>query len=152
MKQWKSVDDVLDFAIGEEEAAVTFYTGLAKQARNAAVREVFEGFAKEEKAHKAKLQGVRIGDQMLTANDKVVDLQIADYVVAAAAGPDMTYQDALTVAMKKEKASFALYTRLAEMATDAELRKLFFALAQEEAKHKLRFEMEYDDFLRKAEQ
>ena len=32
---------------------------------------------------------------------------------------------------------------------DPELRKMFLSLAQEEAKHKLRFEIEYDDEIMK---
>jgi rubrerythrin len=57
----------------------------------------------------------------------------------------MTYQEALLFAMKSEKAAFTLYTKLAEVADDAALARIFQSLAQEEAKHKLRFEVEYDD-------
>jgi len=49
--------------------------------------------------------------------------------------------------MNKEKAAFRLYTSLSERAEDAALKELFAALAQEESKHKLRFEVEYDDFV-----
>jgi rubrerythrin len=74
-----------------------------------------------------------------------MDLRISDYVVASAPGPDISYQDALILAMKKEKAAFRLYNDLAGLADDEGLRDLFLALAQEEAKHKLRFEVEYDE-------
>ena len=47
--------------------------------------------------------------------------------------------------MKQEKAAFKLYTDLAVVAPDEDLRDLLLSLAQEEAKHKLRFEVEYDD-------
>ena len=60
---------------------------------------------------------------------------------------DISYQDALILAAKKEKAAFRLYTKLSDLAQDTELKQLFAALAQEEAKHKLRFEVEYDDFI-----
>ena len=79
--------------------------------------------------------------------ENVADLKIADYVVNVKASPNMSYQDALVVAMNKEKAAFRLYTSLAERASDAGLKELFNALAQEESKHKLRFEVEYDDFV-----
>ena len=61
--------------------------------------------------------------------------------------PDMSYRDALIVAMKKEKAAFRLYSDLAASAPDEALKKTFLGLAQEEAKHKLRFEVEFDDLL-----
>ena len=61
----------------------------------------------------------------------------------------MTYQDALVLAMSKEKAAFKLYNSLAERAPGNELKSIFLMLAQEESKHKLRFEIEYDDFVLK---
>ena len=49
--------------------------------------------------------------------------------------------------MKAEKNAFVMYTSLAEQADDPDIREMFMALAQEEAKHKLSFEMEYDDLV-----
>jgi rubrerythrin len=57
----------------------------------------------------------------------------------------MDYQDALIVAMKKEKAAFRLYMDLADFTGDEGLKALLVMMAQEEAKHKLRFEVEYDE-------
>jgi rubrerythrin len=51
--------------------------------------------------------------------------------------------------MKEEKAAFRLYTDLAERTPDPAIRQTFLSLAQEEAKHKLRFEIEYDDYILK---
>ena len=76
------------------------------------------------------------------------EVSYSDYQVAVEPNPQMTYQDALTVAMKKEKAAFKLYSDLAATAPDEKTKTLFLALAQEEARHKLRFEIEYDDMLR----
>jgi rubrerythrin len=47
--------------------------------------------------------------------------------------------------MKREKAAYRLYLDLAAVAEAEELTETFLWLAQEEAKHKLRFEIEYDD-------
>jgi rubrerythrin len=47
--------------------------------------------------------------------------------------------------MKAEKAAFTMYTKLAELTDDPSFTRIFRSLAQEEAKHKLRFEIEYDD-------
>jgi rubrerythrin len=49
------------------------------------------------------------------------------------------------MAMKREEAAFNLYTGLAKLAGDEELKRILLALAQEEAKHKLRFEIEYKE-------
>jgi len=47
--------------------------------------------------------------------------------------------------MKREKAAYRLYSDLAAKVQDAEIKKLFEGLAQEEAKHKLYFETQYDE-------
>ena len=74
------------------------------------------------------------------------DLKIGDYLVDIdKSRDDLNYQDALIVAMKEEKAAFKLYTTLAGKTDDPEARAIFLMLAQEEAKHKLRFEIEYDE-------
>ncbi len=46
--------------------------------------------------------------------------------------------------MKKEKAAFRLYLDLAERTENQDIKDVFMTLAQEESKHKLRFEIEYD--------
>lgn len=145
MKQWNSASEILDFAISNEEAAVKFYRYLAEKTDSSSVREVFEGFAREEEQHRAKLLGVKKTNRMESASQKIQDLKIGDYLVAAEPGTDLNYQDALILAMKREKAAFKLYTDLAAATGDTDLRELLLALAQEEAKHKLRFEIEYDE-------
>ena len=147
MIHWNKIDEVLDFAISEEEAAAEFYSGLAERAEHHSMREVFEGFAGEELGHKVKLLAVKAGDVAMGAEGDVPDLKIADYLVDVVPKSDMSYQDALIVAMKKEKAAFKLYQDLASTVQDEKVKAVFLALAQEEAKHKLHFEIEYDNLL-----
>ncbi len=138
-------DEILDFAIAREQEAVEFYTRLAAQAKNAAIREMFTQFAGEERGHKAKLAQVKQGKQLLSAKGEVMDLKIGDYLVSEEPDADLDYAGALILAMKKEKAAFRLYTTLAGQVQDPAIKALLLGLAQEEAKHKLRFEVEYDD-------
>lgn len=145
MNRWNSVDEVLDLAIGEERAAAEFYTQLAGQVKTPGMRQVLEGFAQEELKHKAKLETIKAGGTLRPAQQQVTDLKIADYLVDVAPSQDVSYQGALVLAMKKEKAAFKLYTDLAASTEDDNIRATFLALAQEEARHKLRFEIEYDD-------
>ena len=150
MSEWKSIDDILNFAIEEEEKAAAFYTQLAEKATSDAMRRAFEGFAREEMGHKDKLEAVKAGGTLAPSQKPVMDLKIADYLVDVEPHPDMDYQRAITVAMKKEKAAFKLYSDLAAAALDESTRQVLLALAQEEAKHKLRFEIEYDDMMSEA--
>lgn len=144
MKQWESIDDVLDFAIANEVKATFFYEDLARKVENANLQELFRGFAKEEEGHAAKLRRVKAGARELNHFQNIPDLKIAEYVVENDEEENLDYQGALVLAMKREKAAFKLYTDLANSAGDAEMKELFAGLAQEEAKHKLRFELEYD--------
>jgi len=149
MKKFRSVDEILDFAVGKEEESARFYTDLARRVEKPWMRRVFEDFSREELGHREKILGIKRGRTLLPAAEKVLDLKIGDYLVETEPTPDMEYQDALVLAMKKEKASFKLYSDLAETTDDAGLRATFLALAQEEAKHKLRFEVEYDEYVLK---
>ena len=147
MSQWNSADDILDFAIKNEEEAAQFYTDLAAKSELAPMRKIFEDFAREEMGHKAKLLGVKKSGKMQLATEKILDLKIGDYLVDTEPGAEMDYQQALILAMKQEKAAFKLYTDLAAATDDPDLHGMLLALAQEEAKHKLRFEVEYDDHI-----
>jgi rubrerythrin len=145
MESFTSVDGVLDFAIEREEEAFAFYMNLAGKVERPDMQALFKQFAEEERGHKAKLQGVKQGKKLLPAAKQVLDLKMSDYLVADTATTEMSYQNALILAMKKEKASFKLYTDLAAGAPSDDLKNTFLVLAQEEARHKLRFEVEYDN-------
>ena len=151
MSNFGSVDEVLDFAIKREEESYEFYTDLAGRMDKPWISKIFEGFAREEQGHKAKLQGIKEGGTLASAEKKVMDLKVGDYLVDVEPRPGMDYQEALILAMKNEKAAFKLYHDLAATTEDDAVRGLFMALAEEEAKHKLRFELEYDEtILREA--
>jgi len=148
MATYESVDEILDFAIQNEQEAHDFYMQLAQNMTRPAMKEIFEQFAHEELGHKAKLEDVKAGGALKAAEGKIRSLGIADYVVGGAEpSPQMTYQEALIVAMNAEKRAFKLYNGLAASTDDPGLRELFLGLAQEEAKHKLRFEIEYDEYI-----
>ncbi len=144
---FKSVDEVLDFAIDREQEAYDFYMELAEKTEAAGMKQVFKGFALEEMGHKKKIQKIKEGKMFLPTGKKVSDLKIGDYLVDVKPGPKLDYQEALIIAMKKEKAAFKLYNDLAASTNDSATRELFLGLAQEEAKHKLRFEIEYDNHI-----
>lgn len=147
MNQWQSVEEVLDFAIEREQESADFYNDLAGKMERKYMREAFEGFAREELAHKARIIAIKDGKLLAPAARQVTDLKIGDYLVAEEPTAGMEYQDALILAMKNEKAAFRLYSDLARQAGGGALQTLFRTLAQEEAKHKLRFEIEYDEYV-----
>ena len=144
--KFDSVDAILDFAIGKEEEAAQFYTDMAARMKRPHIKQVFEQFSLEEKSHKAKLQKVKEGKLLLSAKQKVLDLKIVDVMIDNRFDEgDFDIQDAMLAAMNSEKASFKLYNDLANATDKPELKETFLALAQEEAKHKLQFEIDYDE-------
>jgi rubrerythrin len=145
MKQFRNVDDILEFAITEEQKAVDFYENLAKDARSEQMRQVFIEFAGEEIKHKNRLNTIREEGVFSMPKQHVADLKISDYLVNIKPGPRMTYEEVLILAMNKEKASFRLYSDLSEKAPSDQLKQVFLSLAMEESRHKLRFELEYDE-------
>ncbi len=143
----KSVEEILNFAIEKEQDAADFYNSLAAKMNRKGMKDVFAGFAREEMGHKAKLLAVKDGRLMLSAEKKVADLKIGDHLADIELTTNVGYQEALILAMKAEKAAFKLYSDLAAATDNADLRELLLSLAHEEAKHKLRFEVEYDEVI-----
>ncbi len=53
MRTFDAINDILDFAIGEEQSAVDFYVSLAARSKSVQSKKTFESFAQEEMQHKA---------------------------------------------------------------------------------------------------
>ncbi|MBI5208554.1 MAG: ferritin family protein [Elusimicrobia bacterium] len=139
------VDEVLRFAIANEEAAVDFYTRLASGPHQPGLKELFLEFAAEEKKHKARLEKVRSGKKLLKSGAAIArSIDLEDYSTPPAPTGSLDLQEALLLAMKKEKAAFTLYMDMADAACEKEIKDLFLSLARQEANHRSRFEREYD--------
>lgn len=150
MKEFNTIENILDFAIQQEQEAVDFYNVLAAKASSKDMQMVFKSFALEEIGHKARLTRIKGESGLHKWNtEAVADLKIADYITEKEPTDNMDYAEALILAMAKEKNAFRLYTKLADMAPSNELKAVFQSLAREESKHKLRFELEYDDYVLK---
>lgn len=145
MQKFESVEAVLDFAIEREQEAVDLYEGLAAQTDNAALKKTLTSFAGVEAGHKKKLIAAKTNGAVVSGGGPVVDMKVSDYLVEVPPGPNMTLQDALIIAMKREKAAMDLYSDLATMVADPTLNTLFLRLAREEAAHKLTFETAYEE-------
>lgn len=143
-----TAEEILNYAIEREQEAHDFYMDLAKKIERPGMKELLVQFANEELGHRRKLESVKSGKRLLQpSSTPVLDLKIADYTVDVDPKGDLDYQKALILAMKREKASFRLYSDIAKATSDKDMRETFLALAQEEAKHKLRFEIDYDEVI-----
>jgi rubrerythrin len=110
------------------------------------MKNALETFAAEELDHKSRLEL------------ELIKLGIVVDTSAAAKQPDdddaatptmnMEYKDLLSIAMQKEKRSLRLYVDLAAVAKDKPTRDMLLTLAEEEAMHYARFEVEYNILMR----
>ena len=140
-----NIDEILDFAISKEKEAAALYTDLAQRVERPGMREAFLEFAREEEGHKRHLETIKAGQLPALTVREVQGLGIAENLAAPEASGNMTYAESLAFVIKAEQAAQELYTGLAEATDDPNLAAVFSALASEEAKHKKRFEVEYDE-------
>ncbi len=149
MSKVDSNQQALEFAIAKEVEAYHFYLALADRVEDPKMRKVFEDLAEEEVEHKAKLELEVMKLGRTVATEQTPGRSSDEYILAdRALLLDMDYRDMLLLAMEKEDAAFRIYVTLAGSVSDEESREMLLALAQEEVKHKLRFEAEYDALLK----
>ncbi len=136
-------DEVIRFAVQREEEAADSYGKMARQSRSQSARKLLLELREEEMRHKKILLGLT-PKKVKTSGKAVQDLKISDYLLDEPLLPDMTFQDLLIYAAKKEKKSVDLYSCLAFKTDSKDEKKLWQFLAKQELSHKLRLELEYD--------
>ena len=118
---------------------------LAERVDSTEMRKVFEDLAQEELDHKAKLELELMKMGKTVEIRQPPDTPNRNYIVSDTHSLlDMEYKDMLLLGIEKEEAAFRLYVNLVPNAYDSESREVILSLAQEEVRHKLRFQMELD--------
>lgn len=141
-----SYEEILEYAISREVEAYYFCLALAGRVDTLKMRQVFEDLAAEELEHKAKLEleMIKMG-KTLPEQQMPPGRPESDYIMSDSDSLlDMDYTDMLLLGMEKEEAAFRMYVNLIPNAQDEESREMLLAIAEEEVRHKLRFETEYD--------
>jgi rubrerythrin len=141
----RSFDDVVNFAIKQEENSVQFYGDFAKRAKNPGIREFFQELADEQKHHLETLKELDPYGLEEFKLEQVEELHLSDYLVDVTFREDLTYQEALTLAMKKQQKAYEFYVSWKDKCIHEKTHKVFEMLGQEELKHKRRLEEVYDD-------
>ena len=143
----KDFRDVIQFALEKEKEAVAFYEKCGELTTRSGMKKAFSEMADEEKKHVRMLENFKPEHVDKGRLREIPDLKISDYLVDKDFSPEMSYQDLLILAMKREEKSHDLYEGLAREGGDPSVVKLFQLLAQEELKHKNRLEKEYDEVI-----
>lgn len=150
MEMFEGDTEIFEFAIAREIEAYEFYTALAERMIDPEKQQMFTELAAEEVEHKDKLELelMKLG-QVVTTID-VENMDKAEYEIEGDYVFDMEYADILQLAMEKEQAAFRLYASMASKMKDQASVDMLLTLAEQEVKHKIRFEYEYDNLLKKG--
>jgi rubrerythrin len=140
----ESVSDVIAFAIGREIEAAEGYGRMAGMATLPGLRDLLLELKGEEENHRKILENLTAAGLEATAAPPLDDMALTDALPDEPPAPDMTLQDLLIFAARKEKKAEELYTGLARSPEVAGGRKVFEFLAGQERAHKLKLEAEYE--------
>lgn len=139
-----TIDDILKFAVDREIEAAARYGRLSEMARTPGLRELLLSLRAEEENHRRLLEDLSREDVAALSPAQVPDLQIIDGLADEAPDGDMSLQELLIFAARKEKEAAELYEGLARAASEDAPRRLFEFLAGQERSHKLKIEDEYE--------
>ncbi len=145
MIKFGSMEEIFAFAVNKEEASYLFYTDMARITEDKDVSRFFEDFAKEELGHREQLQLeiMKMG-KVVSTDDDWSDHTRAKYDIEGEFPEDFSYADVFKLAIAKESAAFKLYVDLLRLTEDPEAIEMFTALAEDEVRHKIKFESAYE--------
>lgn len=141
----KSVEEILKRAAAKEQESFEFYKGALELVKDAGAIQLIDELAKEELAHKGRLEKFKPSDLKDYEMKKIRDLRISDFLVEEELTDKSGFQAVLIKAMKKEQSAYEFFTRMIGAIDDEDVKKLFEVLANEELEHKNRLETYYDD-------
>lgn len=139
MADVEKIAEVLQAAIEKEIEAYRFYSAVAELISDEKARSMFQKFADDEIKHKQRLELeiIKLGKVAKISEDVHVQVSVEP-------GFNLSYKEALVMGIQREDAAFQLYIESITLTNDLQLRNLFMRLAEEEVKHKVKFEVEYN--------
>jgi rubrerythrin len=148
MDKFESFEAIVQFGIFKEQQANRFYLAMARRVADRQIAKLFEELAEEELEHKAnlELELMKAGIVVDTKPD-IEEIDDSEYIMSDEAEIDIDGRDLLELAMAKEDAAFRLYIDMATKAKSKESKETILAMAQEEARHKVRFEKALDKLM-----
>lgn len=147
MLKVKTVEEILRFALDKEKWSCDFYDDLSKAVNDPIAQGVFTALAKEEIRHISaiEMEIFKMGYTLKSEEDdeskprRTLDEETRN----------MTFLDAIQLAISKEQTAFRLFVELMTMTENQEVRGVLMGLAKEEMRHMIRLEEEYNTFTSK---
>ena len=134
---------IIEFAVNSEEESNAFYLEAKSKVEDSALKDLFQDLADEELEHKKFLR-----DFLETGADTIrispsSDYKLAEVMEAPELTTDVTFPDAIMIAIKNEESAMYMYQGLADSCEDAEERDIFIGLKNMEQMHTTRLEEIY---------
>lgn len=140
----RSVQDAILHAKNHEEKIRDFYLHCRGRAKIPGVRTFFAEMADEAAAHLKLLDETEENEKTRMVPPDIDDFQLSDFMVDVAFTPEITYQEALVMAMKTEEKVHDFYQFWETRCGCKRISGLFAHLAAEALKHKKKLEAIYD--------
>ena len=136
--------ETIQDAIASEIEAKEFYLEISKRIRDEYLKELFQGFSKEEATHEKILSALlEKGKIKTTTFDGTRDFKVSETVPLPEVSEDMNLKDAIGLAMKNEEIAMQKYETLAANCDEPELQGVFNNLAAMERDHKFKMEQSF---------
>lgn len=147
MMKNKTLEAILQKAIGNEEAAFRFYMDLYHAVEDKAAKNTLVFLADEEHKHRDCLIKYRDGvypENALTIAEEG-EAKIREFEEKPAIKKTARDKDIYLVAAERELKAYNFYRKLAEIHPEGEARDILTRMANEELKHKEKMEYLYDN-------
>ena len=141
LKKYKQI--ILD-AVQIEIEAKEFYDKISKQIKDDYLKELFEGFSKEEGKHAEILTQILNQEKIEVSNFNFeTDFKVSETIEMPEVNEKMDLKNAIGLAMKNEEIAMKNYLLLADSCDDPQLKNVFQDLAAMERGHKNMMETEF---------
>ncbi|MCP4672600.1 MAG: ferritin family protein [Desulfobacula sp.] len=135
---------VISDAVKNEIEAKEFYDKISQKIKDDYLKELFEGFSREEENHANILTTILNTGKIEVANfDCETDFKVAETIEMPEVNEKMDLKNAIGLAMKNEEIAMKNYTILADSCDDPELKSVFQDLAAMEREHKNMMEIKF---------
>lgn len=144
-----NMSEIVDLCIDQEQQAIDLYVMARDQAKDDAARQKFQELVDMETAHKVALQNFEIESYI---DLPPADLKVTDYLMEPTMNDNLSTQEILIIAAKREDKTAKMYQDLADhFNSDKKLNTFFQMMADEELRHKHDLETEYEqEFLQEG--
>lgn len=139
------LEEILNYAIEKEFEAAKFYNNLQEIVKHNSSKLFLKELEEMELKHAEILKEYLDNKTEISVIAEQENLKISDSFDNVDINDNLSFQQIIIVAMKREENAMNLYKSLADQIEDSNAKNIFLRLSQEEAKHKYSLEKMYDD-------